>query len=93
MPTDPLTATTEQIHELMTRRFRPLPALAAIFEVTEAMDTGTATTVFTQLVARRYLDRELADLAQMLATKLGVEVQWSHMQLTPGAEWQEGRGQ
>lgn len=90
---DPLTAATEAIHALCNRKARPLSWLEACFEVTEAMDTETATEALQQLIARRYLDRESADIAQMLATRLGIPVQWSHMPLIPGAEWKEGRGQ
>lgn len=91
--TDPLAAATAAIHELVTRRSRPLSALEAAFRVTEAMSEADARAVLYRLIAQRYLFQTDADVAQLLARRLGVEVQWSHMPLVPSAEWQEGRGQ
>lgn len=93
MPADPLAAATQKIRELVSRKVRPLGWLEAAFLVSEGMPDDDAKEAFKQLLQQRFLVRPDADLAQMLAARLGVEVQWSHMPLVPGAEWQEGRGQ
>lgn len=90
---DPLTTAQDTIRELTTRKVRPLSSLEAVFQVTEAMSEADATEALQRLLAQRYLACDDADLAQMLAAKLGVPVQWSHMPLVPGGEWVEGRGE
>lgn len=93
MPTDPLTTATESIRTLITRKTAPLSSLAAIFQVTEAMSTEDAKAVLTQLIRQRFLSLWDADMAQMLAQRLGVEVKWSHATFKGDGEWIEGRGQ
>lgn len=90
---DPYTAAIATIHELVTRKVRPLSTLEAVFHVTEAMSETDARATLQRLMTQRYLCQLDGDIAQMLATRLGIQVQWSHMPLTPGAEWREGRGQ
>lgn len=92
MTTDPLSVATDKISNT-SRRQNPL---VATFLVVEAMDEATAKEVFTQLMHRQFLDCASADLAQMLAAKLGVAVQWTHKPLgdfvSGDGEWAEGRG-
>lgn len=90
--TDPLTQATDQIRTLINRKTAPLSPLAAIFQVTEAMSTEDATQVLDRLIAQRFLSVWDADMAQMLATRLGVEVHWSHATFVGDGEWMEGRG-
>ena len=46
-----------------------------------------------KLIAQRYLCQVDGDIAQLLATRLGVAVQWSHARLALGdLEWKDGRG-
>lgn len=92
MRQDPLTTAQESIRELTTRKVRPLSSLEAVFQVTEGMSADDATEALQRLLAQRYLCQLDSDIAQMLATRLGVEVAWSHMPLVPGGEWMEGKG-
>ena len=93
MTTNPYAAATAAIHELVTRKVRPLTTLEAVFVVTEAMSEEDAKSVLHRLIAQRYLCQLDADLAQFLAQRLGVQVQWSHARLTVGElDWKEGRG-
>jgi hypothetical protein len=91
MRPDPLATATDAIRELVNRKVRPLSWLEATFAVVEAMTTEKATATLAQLIQRRYLAIYDADLAQMLAQKLGVEVQWRHARFN-GDGWNEGRG-
>lgn len=88
---DPLTTATAAVRELVHRKMRPLSWLEATFAVVDAMTTETATATLAQLIQQRYLALYDADMAQMLAQKLGVEVQWSHARFD-GDGWNEGRG-
>lgn len=92
MTTDPLAAATAAIAALVSRKTNPLSTLEAAFAVTEAMSEADARATLQQLIAQRYLCQLDGDIAQLLATRLGVQVQWSHMPLIPSAEWREGRG-
>lgn len=92
MQPDPLAIATDSISDLITRKARPLSSLEATFNVVEAMDAATAKQVLGRLLAQRYLCQLKADLAQMLAQKLAVPVQWSHTKFNGGGEWVEGRG-
>ena len=93
MTTNPYTAAVNTITELVTRKVRPLSTLEAAFHVTEAMSEADARNVLQQLIAQRYLSQVDGDIAQLLAARLGVQVQWAHAMLTSGGlEWKEGRG-
>lgn len=93
MQLDALDAATNAIRELANRRIRPLSWLEATFAVVEAMSEAEAKTVLQQLMTQRFLAVYDADLAQMLAQRLGVPVQWSHAMLSGDGEWIEGRGE
>jgi hypothetical protein len=88
---NPLTTATAKINELVTRRNRPLSVLEATFTVAELMTEADAHDALDRLIAKRFLARDDADLAQMLAQKLGRPVQWSHTRFGVG-EWVGGRG-
>lgn len=92
MTTDALAAATGKIRELISRKARPLSSLEATFEVTESMSEEDAAQVLDRLIAQRYLDTVNADMAQMLAQRLGLEVRWSHATFAGDGEWIEGRG-
>lgn len=92
MTTDTYAAAVNTITELVTRKVRPLSTLEAAFHVTEAMSEADARNVLQQLIAQRYLCQLDGDIAQLIAQRLGVQVQWSHLPLSPSAEWKEGRG-
>lgn len=92
MPTDPLALATDAIRTLINRKTAPLSSLAATFQVTEAMSSEDATQVLDRLIAQRFLSVWDADMAQMLAQRLGVEVRWSHARFNGDGEWVEGRG-
>lgn len=79
MPTGPYAAATTAIYALVTRKVRPLSSLEAAFHVAEAMSKTDAQAVLDRLIAQRYLCQTDADVAQLLAQRLGVEVQWLHM--------------
>jgi len=38
-------------------------------------------------------DLREADLAQLVAQRLGIELEWWHCDLVPGATWEKGRKQ
>jgi hypothetical protein len=88
---DPLATATDAIRELVHRKLRPLSWLEATFAVAESLTTEKATAVLGQLLQQRYLAVYDADLAQMLAQKLGVEVRWQHTCFNADG-WNEGRG-
>lgn len=90
--TDSLATATTAIRALVDRKTRPLSWLEATFQVSEGMSEDEAKEALIQLLHQRFLDRPSADLAQMLAARLGAEVQWSHIKLN-GDEWKEGRGE
>lgn len=93
MITDPLAAATAAIAALVSRKVRPLSTLEAAFAVTEDMSEADARATLQRLIAQRYLCQLEGDIAQMLATRLGVQVQWTHARLALGElEWEEGRG-
>jgi len=92
MTTDPYAVAVNTINELITRKVRPLSSLEATFHAIEAMSEVDARATLHRLIERRYLCQLDADIAQFLAQRLGVQVQWSHMPLIPSAEWREGRG-
>lgn len=92
MTTDPLAAASDAIRALVKRKANPLTWLAATFTVIEAMDDATARAVLGRLMAQRFLAIYDADMAQLLAQRLGVEVQWSHATFMGDGEWIEGRG-
>lgn len=89
---DPLATATESIRTLVSRRINPMPLLQATFMVVEVMSTEDAKQVLAQLLRQRYLAQTDADMAQMLAARLGVGVQWSHATFKGDGEWVEGRG-
>jgi hypothetical protein len=91
MHPDPVATATDAIRELVNRKVRPLSWLEATFAVVEAMTTEKATATLAQLIRCRFLSVYDADLAQMLAQKLGVEVRWSHARFNADG-WNEGRG-
>jgi hypothetical protein len=91
MHPDPVATATDAIRELVHRKVRPLTWLEATFVVTESMTPEAATQALKQLLGQHYLALPDADLAQMLAHKLGVEVQWSHTRFN-GDGWHEARG-
>lgn len=94
MPSDPLATATDRITGLIIRKKNPLSTLEAVCTVTEAMSDEDAKTILARLIGQRYLCQLDGDIAQMLAARLGVEVQWSHARLVMGSgEWREGRGQ
>lgn len=93
MQSDLLAQATSRIHELVNRKVRPLTELEATFGVSESMSEEDAIVLLQQLLRQRFLCRSEADLAQFLATKLSIEIEWSHMELVPSGEWLEGRGQ
>lgn len=88
---DALLIASEDIRSLVYRKRNPLPWLEAIFTVAEGMTEGFAAQVLEQLLAQRFLAVYDADLAQMLAQKLGRQVTFTHIALT-GDTWREGRG-
>jgi hypothetical protein len=88
---DPLTLATDRIHEPANRRINPMDPLIAAFTVTEAMDTETAKQVLQQLLAQKYLAEPDANLAQLLSQKLGIALQWRHVELMGDGGWREGR--
>jgi hypothetical protein len=88
---DPLTIATAAIRELVNRKARPLSSLEAIFNVSESLSERDAAQILDQLIAQRYLSLWDADLAQMLAQRLGREVKWSHATFN-GYGWNEGSG-
>lgn len=92
MHPDPLAAATDSIRRLVNRRIRPLSWLEATFLVVDGMTNEVAAVVLDQLMAQRFLAIYDADLAQMLAQKLGRPVQWAHARLNGDGEWIEGRG-
>lgn len=95
MQTTPLDAATDSVRKLANRKIAPLSWLEATFAVVEGMSTEVATQVLDQLLRQRFLAIYDADMAQMLAQKLGREVQWSHARfpITEDRDWEEGRGE
>lgn len=89
---NPLATAQANIRELVMRESHPMSSLEAVFQVTEGMSEADARDAFQRLLAQRYLCQLDGDIAQMLAAKLGVAVQWSHLPLVPDGEWVEGRG-
>lgn len=96
MTTDPLTTTYNNIGRFVGRKVQPLSSLEACFIVCEAMSEADAKAVLAKLMSQRHLCQLDGDIAQMLAAKLGVEVQWSHKPLgdfvSGDGQWVEGRG-
>lgn len=93
MTTDPYAVAVNTINELITRKVRPLSSLEATFHAIEAMSEDDARATLHKLIAQRYLCQVDGDIAQLLATRLGVAVQWSHARLALGdLEWKDGRG-
>lgn len=92
MPTDPLALATDAIRALVSRRLRPLSWLEATYLVTDSLSVEDATQVLARLLQQRYLALYDADMAQMLAVRLGVEIHWSHSTFKGDGEWVEGRG-
>ncbi|MCC6457841.1 MAG: hypothetical protein IT328_22990 [Caldilineaceae bacterium] len=90
MHTDPLATATERIRDLTRKGRSPLEAT---FTVSELMSDSDAAMVLDRLIAQRFLARPDADLAQMLATRLGREVRWQHAHFNDSDGWHEGRGQ
>lgn len=93
MRQDSLASAIRQIRDLSTRQVDPLHPVEAAFQVSESLSESSAKNLLQLLIEQRFLDCTEADLAQVLAARLNAKVQWSHMPLVPGAEWQEGRGQ
>lgn len=67
-------------------------ALTAGFWVVEALNNEGAAAALRALCHADGLCRADADLAQLLAAKLGQPIRWRHMQLG-GDTWREGRGE
>ncbi len=93
MHPDPLAAATDSIRSLVSRKVRPLSSLEAVYVVTEAMSEADAKTILRQLIAQRFLSQMDGDIAQMIAQRLGVPVQWAHARLNGDGKWIEGRGE
>jgi hypothetical protein len=87
---DALATATERIAELVKRK--GLSSLEATFTVSESLSEQDAKAALQRLIEQRYLCQMDADLAQLLAQRLGVEVQWSHAKFSGNGEWVEGRG-
>lgn len=93
---DPLATATNAIRDKVSSKNNPLSWLEAAFVVTERMSESDAKEALGQLIRRQFLSVHDADLAQMLAARLGVQLQWSHKPLAEfisgDGEWIEGRG-
>jgi len=87
--TEPLTLIRERITARVARR-REDP-LVATAHVVEALTERQARIVYERLLGRPLLADD-ADLLQLCAQRIGEPVRWMHVSLTPGAEWQPGRG-
>lgn len=88
---DLLDTTTDDIRALVNRKHNPLSWLEATFTVAEGLSDEVAGEVLQQLLRQRFLAVYDADMAQMLATRLGTEVKWSHAELNGDGIWKEGR--
>lgn len=86
---DPLDIVIDRIRALVDER-RPVDWLTATFQVVEIMTERQARIIYDALVGRSLAVHD-ADLLQMVAQKLGIELHWRHMDLAPGSQWQEGR--
>lgn len=91
-----LATITDKISQLVSRKAAPLSSLEACFIVCEGISEADAKAVLAKLMSNRYLSQLDGDIAQMLAARLGIAVQWSHMPLNDfvwgSGEWVEGRG-
>ena len=82
------------VHLYITARVKdrhetPLVATAHIVQV---MTDDQARKVY-DLLMDRPLTIGDADLAQLVAQRLGIELEWWHCDLVPGATWEKGRKQ
>jgi len=66
--------------------------LVATAHVVQSMTDAQARKVHAMLVDRPLMVAD-ADLAQLVAQRIGVALDWWHLDLVPGAEWQCGRKQ
>lgn len=90
MPTDPLATATAQIRLLVDKHKKSW--LEATYFVSESLSEEDAKQVLIALIHRQFLSIGDADLAQMIAARLNVPLQWSHARLNGDGEWVEGRG-
>lgn len=88
---DPLDIVTERIRARVDDKRRPVDWLAATFNVVELMTERQARIVYDALIGKPLAVHD-ADLLQMVAQKLGIELHWQHIDLAPFSQWDEGRG-
>lgn len=89
MHPDALATATERIRDHIRKGRSPLEAT---FTVSEQMTDSDAAAVLDRLMAQQFLACPDADLAQMLATRLGRGVRWQHAHFNDSDGWHEGRG-
>lgn len=87
----PLPAAQHAIATMLARKGNTLSSLEATFATVELMSEADANAALDALIEQRWLDRDNADLAQLLAQKVGRAVGWRHLTLSNN-EWHEGRG-
>lgn len=85
---DPLTITRKRIYA--RRRDHHETMLMATAQVVNLMSERQARIVYDALVGRPLTVSD-ADLAQLVAQRLGIEPAWQHCDLVPGATWQPER--
>jgi len=88
---DPLDIVIDRIRQRVDDKRHPEDRLTATFHVVSLMTDRQARLIYDAL-ADKTLTVHDADLAQLVAQKLNIEIAWRHIDLTVGAEWQEGRG-
>lgn len=90
-PVSPLDIVTNKIRERVEDKKCPEDWLTATFRVVEIMSERQARLIYDAL-AGKLLTVHDADLAQLIAQRLGIAITWRHIDLAPGSQWQEGRG-
>lgn len=85
-----LSTVTDRIRELVHKR--SMSWLAATFAVTESMTTQDAQAALKELLFRDGLSVHEADMCQMLAQRLGVELEWEHVKFNGDGIPEKGRG-
>lgn len=87
----PLPTAQHAIATMLARKGNTLSSLEATFATVELMSEADANAALDALIEQRWLDRDNADMAQMLSQKVGRAVRWRHLTLSAN-EWHEGRG-
>lgn len=85
----PLDVVTDRIRERVQKRGEDW--LVATHHVVSIATDRQARLVYDALAGKLLTIHE-ADLAQIVAQRLGIAITWRHIDLAPGSQWEEGRG-